>query len=390
MARLVLAVAAAALVLGGCAAASDGERGLLALVDASGDVAIVTEAGDPFAQITDLPGAAVAFQPIWSGADHVVFVERTGEVGDLVVASSTGEENLRASFATAPFYAFPRPGTGGEGEILSLRNSIGGDGLAAELVHPDASITSVGDGAPFYVTWTEEGSLVGHVGTDVLGELYPQVRQHDAMPGAFGPPAAWGDAVVYIRSAGSSSYLSVLRGEQIDDVASVSGPASFVVGGDRVAIRPVATETPPGGIEVRAQRLPSIPDGTLMVVGLEDGTATTVDTGVIAAFFWDPSASRLLYLEIVDVAAGEVAWHVWEDGATTDFATFALDPEWWISFIPFFDQYAQSMTPWAPDGSAFAYPGRDGDEPAVWVQRLDADTPTRIASGSWVAWGPAA
>jgi hypothetical protein len=389
MARLVVAVAAAAMVLGGCTAASEFEGGMLALVDESGDVAIITETGEAVAQVTDLSGAAVAFQPVWSGADHVVFVERAGVVGDLVVAASSGEEQRRASFATAPFYAFPRPGTDGEGEILLLRNSLGGDGLAAELVLSDASVTNVGGGAPFYVTWTKEGSLVGHVGTDVLGELYPEVRRHDAMPGAFGPPAAWGDAVVYIRAAGSSSYLSVLRGEQSEDVASVSGPANLVVGGDRVALRPVATEPTVGGIEVRAQRLPSIPANTLVVVGLEDGTATTVAAGDIVSFFWDPTATRLLYLEIVDAAVGEVAWHVWEGGTTTDFATFTVDPEWWIGFTPFFDQYAQSMTLWAPDGSAFAYPARDGEDSAVWVQWLDAEAPVRVASGSWVAWGPA-
>lgn len=390
MARLVLAVAAAAIALGGCSAASGTEGGLLALVDAAGNVAVITETGEPVAQITELPEATVAFQPVWSGTEHLVFVERTGPIGDLVVATPSGEEQRRASFATAPFFAYPRPGSGGEGEILSLRNSLEGDGLAAELVHADASVTSVGGGAPFYVTWTDDGSLVGHVGSDVLGELYPQAGNHDAMPGAFGPPAAWRDAVVYIRSAGSSSYLSVLRGEQIEDVALVSGPANFVVGGDRVAIRPVATEAPAGGIEVRAQRLPSIAANTLAVVGLDDGTATTVATGTVATFFWDPTGSRLLYLEIVDLAAGEVAWRVWEDGVTTEFAGFGLDPEWWITFAPFFDQYAQSMTLWAPDGSAFAYPGADGGEPAIWVQRLDADAPVRVASGSWVAWGPAA
>lgn len=389
MARPVLAAVAAAMVLAGCTADSEAQGGLLALVDASGDVAVITESGEPVAQVTTLPDAAVAFQPVWSGSGHLVFIERTGVSGDLVVASPSGEEQRRASFATAPFYAFPRPGTGGEGEILSLRNSLEG-GLAAEIVHPDASITSVGGGAPYYVTWTDDGSLVGHVGNEVLGEVYPNVRQPAASPGPFGAPAAWRDSIVYVRSAGASSYVSVLSGEQIRDLSTVSGPAHLVVGGDRVAVRPVPTETPAGGIEVLAQRLPGVPANTLTVLGLEDGTATTVAVGDIAAFFWDPSATRLLYLEIVDAPAGELAWHVWEDGATSDFATFTLDPEWWISFAQFFDQYAQSMTLWSPDGSAFAYPGRDGEDPAVWVQRLDADEPVRVGSGSWVSWGPEA
>ena len=54
--------------------------------------------------------------------------------------------------------------------------------------------------------------------------------------------------------------------------------------------------------------------------------------------------------------------------------------------VPFFDQYAQSMTLWSPDGSAFAFPGVVDGEDGIWVQELAGADPRRIAGGSWVAW----
>jgi len=87
--------------------------------------------------------------------------------------------------------------------------------------------------------------------------------------------------------------------------------------------------------------------------------------------------------------ASDLAWRVWEDGAVSEYASFTPDPQWFARFVPFFDQYAQSMTLWSPEGDAFAFPGAIGGETGVWVQYLDQEVPVRVSSGSWVAWGPA-
>jgi TolB protein len=57
--------------------------------------------------------------------------------------------------------------------------------------------------------------------------------------------------------------------------------------------------------------------------------------------------------------------------------------------FPFFPQYAQSISFWSPDSSAFAFAGLvDGDD-GIWVQHLDEDAPTMVSDGVWVAWSPA-
>jgi hypothetical protein len=172
------------------------------------------------------------------------------------------------------------------------------------------------------------------------------------------------------------------------DLATLRGPAHLVVGGDRVALRSFSTDDA-GGTEVLAQSLPIVAPDSLAVVGLDDGEVVTVAQGGIVSFFWDPTGRRLLYLAGSGLDPTELRWHVWEDGVVSDLASFLPDPSWMANFAPFFDQYALSMSLWSPDGSAFAFPGTVGGESGVWVQHLDQETPVRVSSGSWVAWGPA-
>jgi hypothetical protein len=192
--------------------------------------------------------------------------------------------------------------------------------------------------------------------------------------------------VVFVRRDAADSYLTVGSGEEAIDLAAVPGPAHLEVAGDRVAIRAVALAGPSDGVEVMARQTPRLPPDSLVVIDIEDGSAEIVaDTGVVA-FFWDADGRQLLYLE--SEGGARLSWHVWEGGSVRDLSSFSPDPVWVTTFLAFFDQYAQSMTLWAPDGSAFAFPGDIDGEAGVWVQHLDGSPPRLVASGSWVAWSP--
>jgi len=74
---------------------------------------------------------------------------------------------------------------------------------------------------------------------------------------------------------------------------------------------------------------------------------------------------------------------VWAvDGTTTDYAEFLPSVVLVRDMFPFFPQYAQSMSYWSPDSTAFVYAADDG----IRVQELNRATPSRISDGSWVAW----
>ena len=361
--------------------------GLLAIVDDDGDLAVLTPEGEVVHELTDLNGQAVVFQPVWSGPDHVVYVEQRALSGELVVADIDGEEARRLEFVTAPFYVYPRPEGGGSADIVTLRNHVEG-GLAAEVIHADATVTGLDGDFPFFFTWTGDGRVVAHAEDAYLDEVYPDRRPVAEAVGPFGAPGSRGDDLIFVRSDLSRSFVSVLADGELHDLGSVRGPTHFVVGGDRVAVRSLGGQGDGGAVEARAQTIPALPADALVVIGLDDGEIEIVAPGGVIAFFWDPSARRLLYLGVEDESRGELSWHVWEDGTITDYRSFVPDRSWFANFLPFFDQYAQSMTLWSPDGSAFAYPGIVDDESGVWVQHLDGESPLRLSAGSWVAWGP--
>ena len=79
---------------------------------------------------------------------------------------------------------------------------------------------------------------------------------------------------------------------------------------------------------------------------------------------------------------------MWSATETRSFAEFVVEPTWLRDFLPFFDQYAQSVRLWSPDGSGFAFPGTIDGEVGIWIQHLDEDAPEKIGGGSWVAWSP--
>jgi Tol biopolymer transport system component len=120
--------------------------------------------------------------------------------------------------------------------------------------------------------------------------------------------------------------------------------------------------------------------------------AATLTNKPALFFYWSPDGSKLLYATLEDGTGGPwLHWNVWDGQKTVTFGRFQPSAEFATNYIPFFTQYAQSMTPWAPDGSAFAYPGNDeAGHTGIWVQPAQDSTvdPTLVATGDVVTWSP--
>jgi len=387
MIRRTALLVALLMVAAACQGQTERDGSLLAVVDDAGDLVLFAGDGELVRQVTELNGQAAVFQPIWSGPESVVYVEQHTFSGDLVVTDTESNELRRVEFITAPFYVYPDPDGGDGADIVTLRNHVEG-GLAAEVIHEDRTVTALEGSFPYYFTWTADQRVVAHSGAVSLGEAYPDRLLLADSVGTFAAPGSRGNEIIFVRSTGSTSLLTVLSDGELRDLASVRGPANLVVGADRVAVRSLRTDPGGGSVEARAQTIQAIPPDALAVVGLDDAEVEIVATGGVLGFFWDPFGARLLYLVVEDADQGQLRWRVWDDGASNDYGSFGPDPSWFTSFAPFFDQYAQSMTLWAPDGTAFAYPGTVDGESGIWVQRLGEAEPQRISSGSWVAWGP--
>jgi Tol biopolymer transport system component len=130
----------------------------------------------------------------------------------------------------------------------------------------------------------------------------------------------------------------------------------------------------------------------LSVIDVATGETVEITGSAIASFFWSPDGERLLYLD-PESRDGEQLWFRWGvwDG-TSSFLTPRFVPSELIAvgYLQFFEQYAQSMSLWSPDSSAFAYPGMNEDgEEGIWIQSARPDrAAVLVADGDFVAWSP--
>jgi hypothetical protein len=133
------------------------------------------------------------------------------------------------------------------------------------------------------------------------------------------------------------------------------------------------------------------PGDGVRVVDVRTGVTRRATSIRAMTFWWSPDGERLLALAPEPEAPGTIPflWQVWSGGRASE-VTGSHSPtiEVLRDYAPFFTQYAQSTTPWAPDGSAFAFAaeGPEGTGQIV-VQEVGGD-PVAIAPGVFVTWSP--
>jgi hypothetical protein len=372
--------------------AATGEDPPERLVVATTDGAVVVHAADGTELVrVDPPDGSVLRQPTWLDASSIVYSEVSGTGGHALTAASsdTGEVLWRSALDTPPFYFSPAP-PGSPFATTSLRNNPNGAGLIAELIGHSGEVEQISTDSPFYTAWKPDGAeLAVHITGVRLDVRDGGDAQTIASPtGLFQSPAWIEDGLVLLRLEGDKQTLAVWNDEEFRDIARVDGPAGFVASGDRIAIQ-AAERSDPDAIQagLRVQEIPVIPNGRLTVMDLADGTAQPVTNARALMYQWDQAGDRLLYA-MAPQSAPPLEWHLWEDGTNVEVADFDPQPDWFGSFVPFFDQYAQSVQMWSPSGDRIAYPSVQGGEPVVVIHSLDSSGPIVISGAVWASWEP--
>ncbi len=356
----------------------------LVVLDGDNHAVIVAADGSVVRQLTDTGGTTAIFQPTWAPDGGSVAYGRFDDTdASVVVMSSEGEAVEEHALPTPVIYlSWSRTGALGW-----LRNDAE-QGLAFEAVSPGGERLEDG-GAPFYFAWSPDGTrLLAHVGADRLDALGfgRSAEPVGEPPGAFSAPWWTERGQIYLTQDATGQRLITDDGSGPTVVARVRGSAQLGAIGSRIAVRSFDPEG--GGLAAGLQQAPLIPPDRLTVLDLDTGQLTDVAGPRTIAFFWSPSEDRLLLLEAMGDEAGTVRWIVWSAEGTTAYAEFFLEDSWVRDFLPFFDQYAQSVRLWSPDGSAFAFPGSVAGTQGIWIQELDAEAPTMIGEGTWVDWAP--
>ncbi len=380
-----------------------------ALISAPGRLAIVgvdgslsTMRADGSDRVTVSTGPGPALQPTWSPeGDRLAWVTQettdTGFSGAIVVAGSKGERPVVTRTPFMPYYLAWNP-TGDRVAFLGA----GGDPDAPvqmgvlDLSRDTPSVRAVAGGKPFfYFVWAPDGRRVlAHAGFDRLDEidLDGQATSVSVKPGLFAAPA-WsvdGSTLVYAEriGGGSQRLIAVVDGGPPRVLVEGEGALSFVLRPDGGAVAYQLLGEDDGDFY---DRRPAQPGEGVRVVDVRTGKTRRATSMRAMTFWWSPDGERLLALAPEPGAAGTIpfVWQVWEGGRATE-AEGRHSPtiEVLRDYAPFFTQYAHSATPWAPDGSAFAYPAEapNGDG-RILVQEIGG-RPVTIGDGVYVVWSP--
>ena len=358
----------------------------LLITDAAGAVVVIQEDGT-VVETFEPPTGARYSQPIWASPDTIVYAQVATEDNRLEAAELGGETVWSVTLDTPPFYYLAAPGSDTT-TVISLRNQPDSPGLVIEEISSQHPPQVIAEEAPFYASWNpDDGRLASHVGDSRLDVTSASTETIDTNASGFQAPIWLTIGLITLRTRGEDTYLTLWSEDSFQDIAKVRGAARFVGSGDSVAIV-TGGDIATGGLQAVAQTLPTITSGVLTVVDLEQSTFTSVTSDPSPMFQWDPAGKQLLYVTFVDDPTPALVWHVWNDGTITDFEPFIPEPSWFGTVAPFFDQYAQSVSLWSPDGSAFAYPALVDGEARILVQHLDETTPLDVAAGNWVTWSP--
>ena len=187
-----------------------------------------------------------------------------------------------------------------------------------------------------------------------------------------------GEALVVETPAGIRSEVVRVRGF----TAFVANP-----GGTRAAVQSIRTEQAvsfPGSL--REVEIETVPSNRLVVVDIETGEFEVVNEAPAVGFFWSPSGESLLIFAPAPSGDALIALVWTAGGGMREYGTFVPPDPVARELLPFFPQYAQSMSFWSPNSAAFAYPNIVDGTSGVWVQQLDQEIPERVSAGSWVSW----
>lgn len=363
----------------------------LVIIAGDGNVVTMKPDGQDQEHLTDDAGTTTGyFQPIWSPDGSSVVVSRIAPDGFTLLNVDIGA----GTSSTVPtqsnaFYFYWSPTSD---RLAYLSNGSAGLDLAVASFGAEPVTENIAAGAPFYFSWSPDGTeLATLVGRQDLSRLpaEPGAAATDiAPPGDFVNPV-WTDAgLYYVSPAGGVDRLVVEAADGSTQVLA-RAPASTAFtatrDGDRVAVQSVGELN---GIEASYQEAPLLPLNRVVVIERATGELTSVTEGPAVAFFWSPAGDQLLVLDTSE-ASGTLRWQVWANGELHRLVDFVPSPVFFDTFLPFFSQYALSMSLWAPDGTAFAFPGLIEGSPGIYVQNVSGGPPTLVAEGGdWVTWSP--
>jgi len=334
--------------------------------------------------------------PAFSADGAYLAWSQVNDLGQFELAVAAVDNPSEQSTSDSPISAFYLSWSPDSSHIAALGNAPGGVGLAVAAVGggmvdvPELVITD----QPLYFSWSSSSDqFLTHTsaGSGVV-DLDGLRQQVLAEVGQYQAPIWLRDGRMLLVEPGNDhEVVTLVDGDIGTELASVPGGALLVADprGERVAIvSRNQTDTAPNIINVGFQAVPTVGSG-VAVVDLVTGAVETVtlERRWLASF--SPDGSSLLTLSVTDRLGGG-RWDIWSDGRSIASIPFAPSRLTAATRFPFYDQFVQAGTRWAPDGASFAFARSVAGSAAGEIVRYDVASgeTTVIGSGRLVLWRP--
>ncbi len=407
----------------------------IAYVDNADNIQVVDPRGEHRVALTTDASDALPrgyFFPTWSpDSQQVAFVGVSGEgrtrTATLYTEFSTGGNSVTVFNSTTqtPFYLYWSPDSQWIGFLAQSETDMA---LMLGRVNGQADARKLETGAPFYWAWSPDSrELLLHVGgsardsararlalltRDSAGS--PQVLNSD--PANFLAPhySPDGSKVLYAATDGSSGdalFLADAQGSRPRAIATYRGSIAFAWSPDGKKIASLVTPE-----DVALANF-----GPIWISDAGGTNRTQLTDEDALAFYWSPDSQQIAFLTVTlqnesqscgSGCAGPIRkarsndsrtlsipqaqsqrlrlrWRVVNiaDQRARTLATFVPTHDF-LLMLPYFDQYARSLTFWSPDSRRFVYTQAEGDEiGSVWVADVAGDVPPwRVGDGTIAVW----
>jgi TolB protein len=390
--------------------------GLIAYVGQDGNIyTMAADGGDRQAITQNRPAGGSEYNTLaWSADGQLAFTTSAEDESALFIIGPGGKSArvYSGNASAAPFYLYWSP----DGQRIAFLTPSQRGQMALWLAdsRDDDSAQTIATGAPSYFSWSPDSqSLLMHIGgaqsisADARVAIF-QTQPANTInlpdtPGGFQAPAWAPD--------GQHFLLARELENGNDELVLGQGDDRRVLASSRTGI---VFNWSPQGNQIAFAR-PSSPISSVyesvIVLDLDSQAQRVMTRGVIVAFFWSPDGTHLAVLNIDESSrrpqgraipsrrqampssqSSEVrlAWSVIDvaDGTSLDFPSFRPTDSF-LFLIPYFDQYAQSLSLWSPDSRYLVFAGLDErSRPSVHI--VDSTQPwqpaQRLAEGTFAIW----
>jgi Tol biopolymer transport system component len=369
----------------------------IVVATAGGEIYLIDPDGGQRLDLVD--GESLGSQPVWSpDGRRIAWSQQIRSGFSIASANPDGSERRQAQTLFSGYFGYWNPTS----TLLGfLGNAPPGTGLVLDA-GSGADLDAVVDSDTFYYfSWNPDGTKwVVHSGSGLSIVSQDGSSEMLHLDDARFRAPTWapdGQLLLAIAQEGRTVIVRVdPESNAVEELIEVGDVTNFVL--DPTG-RFLAIES----LEVGATSLDDDESITVsagqnsdrsevLVYDLQTGETSQVLDEPSGGFWWSPDGTTLAVLAFEDTAAPRFTqWLIWRSDGSFRTQPFVVTPTFAATYVPFFDQFAQSVSPWAPDSTRFVYTGLDTQgEPGVFVQTAQSGTaPERIAADGAVAfWSP--